>query len=118
MTLHAFSKETNKSLKWVALPLEFVDWMALHVEGRFVSFLASIDPYGDILIPSEVTASAPDELVQVRKELRRPSPKDVPIIVDEFGEYGLRGAISTVDQLIELIDFAARSDCKIVSVGD
>ena len=118
MTLHAFSRETNKSMKWVALPLEFVDWMAAHFQGTFISFMASVDPYDDILIPNAVSESAPDELMRVQSELQGPFGRDVPVVVDLFGEYGISGALSTVDQIIELIHFAAGNNCKVVSVGD
>ena len=118
MTLHAFNKQTNKSMKWVALPLELVDWMALHFSGQFIAHLASIDPYKDVLIPDSVTVTASDELGAVRNELRGEIAEDVPQTVDLFGKYGVAGAQTTLDQLIELLIFAKENDCKVVSVGD
>ena len=118
MVLHAFSRETNKSMKWVALPLEFVDWMAAHFQGRFFFFLAALNPYGDLLIPNDITGLAPDELMRVRSELQGPLGRDVPDVVEGYGKYGRSGALSTVDQMIELMHFAAENNCKVVSVGD
>ncbi len=118
MTLHAISRQTNRSLKWVALPLEFVDWMALHFPGPFIRFLASLDPYGDILIPGNILAFAPDELAQVRKELQGSLGREVPSVVEVSGDYGISGALSTVNGMIELIRFATGNNCKVVSVGD
>ena len=118
MTLHAINKNTNNTMKWVALPLELVDWMALHFSGRFIKHLAVIDPYDSILIPEDVTFTAVDELAAVRKELNGGLNDDLPQTVDLFGPYGISGALTTLEQLIELINFSKENNCKVVSVGD
>ena len=118
MTLHAFNRDTNQSMMYVGLPLEFVDWMALHFAGRFIAFLAAIDPYGDVLIPDDISASACAELGHVVTELKGPLGNDVPRVVEQLGDFGRAGAVSTVRQIIELVAFASNENCKVVSVGD
>ena len=118
MVLHAFNRDTNQSMMWVALPLEFVDWMSFHFAGKFIAFLASLDPYGDILIPDEVLASARAELSHVRNALEGPLGGEVPRAVEQLGEFGLAGAKSTIRRIVELLAFASTENCKIVSVGD
>lgn len=118
MTLHAFCKLTNKSLKCADLPLQFVDWTVQNFSGKFISFLASVDPYGDILIPDNIAVFAATDFKVVRTHLRETKKCDVPQIVELYGKYGRSGALKTIDQVLNLIDFAKENNYKIVSIGD
>jgi hypothetical protein len=118
MTLHCFDKATNKSVKWVALPLEFVDWMAAHFNGTLIRYLRQVDPYARVHIPETALSDAVNEFKHVRERLKGTGPLNLPKTVDLFGAYGRAGALRTAEQLIEFFEFAAAFDGKIVSIGD
>lgn len=118
MTLHAFSKKSGKSERWVAVPLELVDWMKERFSGAFINYLGTIDPYESVLIPEDIVANAADELRNVRECLSRHRVNDVPERVDIFGDYGKKGAVRTADEMVEFFEFVGCGDYKIVSIGD
>jgi hypothetical protein len=118
MTLHAFDLSTNKSMRWVAVPLEFVDWMAAHFSGELIQHLRRIDPYTSVRIPESVLESPIEELVEVRESLKRRSQRDIPEAVDIYGRYGTEGALTTVKELLEFFEFTKQAACKVVSIGD
>lgn len=118
MTLHAFDLATNQSMRWVAVPLEFVDWMAAHFDGKLIQHLRQIDPYASALIPRSALETPIEEFQKVREHLKQREPPDVPNVVDIYGHYGLTGALKTTRQLLEFFEFANQAKYKIVSIGD
>jgi hypothetical protein len=118
MTLHAFDLLTNRSLRWVAVPLEFVDWMAAHFDGKLIQHLRQIDPYEIVRIPDSVLVTSIEEFAEVRRQLKKVRHSDVPKVVDLYGDYGSAGALMTVSQLLDFFEFTNQNECKVVSVGD
>lgn len=140
MDLHALNWWTNEPIRWVGLPLEFVDWMAAHFDGKLIQHLRWIDPYNDVLIPPSFLTASIDEFVEVREYLkwrravelhkfyqaseevieqmkrRRASP--VPEVVEAYGKYGTEGALKTATELVEFFEFTTQTPCKVLSHGD
>lgn len=118
MTLHAFDKSTNKSMKWASLPLELVDWMADHFDKPMIQHLGKIDPYNSVLLPESLTENASEEFEEVHTFLNKETRTDVPQVIEIVGNYGREGALATLKELVSFFEFASLNGYKVVSIGD
>jgi hypothetical protein len=117
MTLHALDKQTGESTKWVAVPLELVDWMNAHFRGPFISYLASLNPYEDVPVGDESLVGAPAEIDQVRFTVQRNGQEILPR-VDIYQHYGRKGVIRTLSELLDFLAFLKTGDYEVMSLGD